>query len=398
MTKKAFRRSLSAVTLLLATVAVMWALRPTPTAVETTIATRGPLTATVIAEGRARVKDLYVVAAPVDGDLERISVEPGDAIRPGTPVARIWPITPRPLDARSRAEADAAVAAARAAVTVAEATEKEAAGALVHAESQLATTRALVSGSAAARNELEHAGHEADIRREALEAARAAVGAARAELRRAEAVVATTANRPGRSATIVSSPVTGRVLRVLRESAGPLGAGTSLIEIGDTTLVEVVADFLTADAMKVRPGAAGTIRDWGDTTPIAARVRRVDPAAFTKVSALGLEEQRVPVVLDLVGTPPAGLGHDFRVTVSIAVWEGKDVLAVQSTALFRSADHWEVFAIRDGRARAVPVTPGPSDETRTAIEKGLTNGDVVVIQPSDLLSDGVRVAEIRRAP
>lgn len=398
MTGKAVRRGFGAVTLLLVAGAVMWALRPAPAAVETTVATRGPLTASVIAEGRTQVKDLYLVAAPVDGDLERIAVEPGEVIGPGTSLARIWPVTPRPLDARSRAEGDAVVAAARASVTVAEAAEKEAAGALVHAESQLATTRSLVSGSAAARNDLEHATHEADIRREALAAARAAVGAARADLRRAEAVVATSVQRPGRSATVVLSPVSGRVLRVLRESAGPLGAGTPLVEIGDTTLVEVAADLLTADAMKVRPGAAATVRDWGGTAPIAATVRRVDPAAFTKVSALGLEEQRVPVVLDLIGTPPAGLGHDFRVTVSIAVWEGKDVLTVPSTALFRSADHWEVFAIRDGRARTVPVTPGLSDEMRTVIEQGLSEGDVIVIQPSDLLSDGVRVAETRRAP
>ena len=174
---------------------------------------------------------------------------------------------------------------------------------------------------------------------------------------------------------------------------------TPLIEIGNTADVEVVADLLTADAMQVQAGATATLRDWGGARPgpgaIAARVRRVDPAAFTKVSALGVEEQRVPVVLDLVEPPPVGMGQDFRVTVSIAVWQGQQVLP--STALFRTGDRWAVFRIRDSRADVTLVAPGPSDGTRTAIEDGLAEGDVVVIQPSDLLSDGARIAEVPSA-
>jgi HlyD family secretion protein len=382
----------------IAVAAVVWGLRPTPIAVETTVASRGPLTASVVAEGRTRVKDLYVIAAPVDGELERVAVEPGDAIRPGVPVARIWPIAPRPLDVRSRAEAEAAVAAARAAVTRAEASEKETAGALVHAESQLATTRTLVRGNAAAPNELEHAEHEAEIRREAVEVARATVQTARAELRRAEAAASTGMGRSARPATLVPSPVTGRVLRVLRESAGPVSAGTPLVEIGNTVDVEVIADLLTADALQVHPNARASIRDWGGRDAIAARVRRVDPAAFTKVSALGLEEQRVHAVLDLVGPPPAGLGHDFRVTVSIETWQGQKVITVPSTALFRTSDRWAVFTIRDERAHVTVVMPGPSDATRTVIENGVADGDTVVIQPSDLLSDGIRIEETRGQP
>lgn len=396
MAKRAVRRGIGVAAGVVAAAAIVWALRPIPIAVETTVTRRGPLTASVIAEGRTRVKDLYVIAAPVDGELERVAVEPGDTIRPGNLVARIWPIAPRPLDARSRAEAEAAVIGARAAVARAQASQKEAAGALVHAESQLATTRTLVSGRAAARNDLEHAEHEVEIRREAVDAARAAVRTAQAELQRAEAVVATGIGRPARASTIVRAPVSGRVLRVLRESAGPVTAGTPLVEIGNTADVEVVADLLTADAMEVRPEAAASIRDWGGRDVIAARVRRVDPAAFTKVSALGLEEQRVRAALDLVEPPPPGLGHDFRVTVSIDIWQGQNVLAVPSTALFRTGDRWAVFTIRDGRAHLTLVTAGPSDRTRTVVEKGLAEGQAVVIQPSDLLSDGARVAETRR--
>ena len=397
MVKPTLRRVLGMGTLLLIALATVWALRPAPLAVETTLATRGDLTATVVAEGRVRVKDVYVVAAPVDGDLERIAVEPGDTVRPGAPVARIWPIAPRPLDARSRAEAEASVLSARATVARAEATQKEAAGALAHAESQLKTTRELVRGSAAARNDLEHAEHEEQIRRDAVEAARAAADAARADLRRAEAVVATGVARSGRAATLVPSPVSGRVLRVLRESAGPVASGTPLAEIGNTTDLEVTADLLTMDAMSVRPGAAAQIRDWGGSEGIPARVRRVDPAAFTKISALGLEEQRVRAVLDLVEPPPAGMGHDFRVTVSIDAWHGQDVITVPSTALFRTSEGWAVFVVREGRAQIMRVTPGPSDTRRTVVEQGLDEGASVVIQPSDLLTDGVRVAETRRS-
>ena len=396
MAKTANRRGFAIVAIVVITAAVLWALRPAAIGVETDPVRRGSLTASVVAEGRTRIRDVYVIAAPVDGDLERIAVEPGDALTPGASVARIWPIAPRPLDVRSRAEAEAGVAVARAAVARAEATERETASALTHAESELATAQTLSGAGVTAPKDFEHAGHEVQIRREAVGAARAAVATALAELRRAEAVVATGVGRSTRPATVVPSPVTGRVLRIVRESAGPVTAGAPLIEIGNTTDVEVVADLLTADALQVRPGAAASIRDWGGRDVIAARVRRVDPAAFTKVSALGLEEQRVRAVLDLGGPPPAGLGHNFRVTVSIDVWQGTNVLTIPSTALFRTGDRWAVFVIRDGRAHVTPVTPGSSDTTRTVIETGLSDGEAVVMQPSDVLSDGARVMDSRR--
>jgi HlyD family secretion protein len=378
--------------------ALVVALRPRPVLVEVATVTRGPLTATVTAEGRTRVRDLYVVAAPVDGELERIASEPGDAVTPGTAVVRIWPMAPKPLDVRSRAQAIATVAAARATVARAEASAREAAAALIHAESQLATARTLSREGAAASKDAEHAGHETQIRRDAVDAAEAAVQAARAEMERADALVASGALRAERPATVVFAPVAGRVLRVLRESAGPVLAGTPLVEIGSADTIEVVSDLLTADAMTVKPAATAVVREWGGADPITASVRRIDPAAFTKVSALGLEEQRVRVVLDLVRPLPPGLGHDFRVSVSIAVWHGQNVLQIPSTALFRSGDQWAVFAVRDGRVRLTSITPGRSDGVATIVSNGLAEGDVVVLQPSDLLSDGVRVQETRRVP
>lgn len=374
--------------------AVAWALRPPPILVQTATVTRGALEATVTAEGRTRVRDLFVVTAPVDGELERIQFKAGDTVSAATVIARMRPVAPRPLDIRSRAEALAAVAAARAAIERAEAAQKEAVGALTHAESQFATARSLSSAGAVPAKDFEHAGHEVEIRRQAVQASRAALDVARADLVRAEAAAATapSADQPQRPVAQVRSPASGRILRVLRESAGPVSAGTPLVELGNVGAIEIVADFLTTDAVSVSPGASATILDWGGAQALAARVRQVEAGGFTKVSALGLEEQRVPIVLDLAGERPAALGNDFHVNVAIVVWAGHDVLTVPSTALFRVGESWAVFVVHDGRALLRRVVVGRSDDTRSVIEEGLDVGDDVVVQPSDALQDGSRVA------
>lgn len=373
-----------------AVAAVVWALRPRPIAVEMAAVTRGPLTATVGGEGRTRVKDLFVVSAPVDGQLQRISLQAGDPVTADTVIARIQAIAPRPLDARSRAEARATVELARAAVARAEASEQEASIAVDHADSLLASSQKLAQSRAIPAAEAEHAGHESGIRHRAHEAASAAVREARAALARANAAIAS-ATTPGDAPVAVASPISGQVLRVLRESAGPIAAGTPLVEAGDVTCLELRADLLSSDAAALRVGAAATITGWGGPKPLAARVRRVEPAAFTKVSALGLEEQRVHVVLDLVDPLPAGLGHDYRVDLSIVTWSGQDVLRVPSRALFRSGARWAVFALRDGRARETPVELGATDGTFTVVTHGLVEGDVVIAQPTDAITDGTRV-------
>jgi HlyD family secretion protein len=375
--------------LLAAVVATAWTLRPQPLHVTTATVTRGALTASVSGEGRTRVHDLFVVAAPVDGQLERIIVQPGDTIAPNDVVASIHPAASRPLDARSRAEASAAAAVASAAVARAEATKEEARVALEHATSQLETTRKLAEAGSAPSEELKHQGHEADMRRRALDAAIAAASEARAELARAQAVLGAASDTS--APTPVRSPATGRILRVLRESAGPIAAGTPLVEVGDVAHLELNADLLSSDAAEVRTGAAASITGWGGPQPLGARVRRIDPAAFTKISALGLEEQRVHVILDLSAPPPTGLGHDYRVDVAVVVSESKDVLRVPSTALFRYGERWAVFRLVDGRARRTLVDVGPTDGTSTVLSSGLDAGDEVITQPSDAIDDGTRV-------
>jgi HlyD family secretion protein len=370
--------------------ALVWALRPRPIAVETVAVTRGSLTATVVAEGRTRVKDLFVVSAPVDGQLQRISLQSGDVVAANAAVARIQPIDPRPLDARSRAEARAMVEVARAGVERAQAAEQEAGVAVDHADSELARSQKLAETGAVPRAEVEHAGHESGIRHHAREAANAAVREAHAELVRANAAFAP-ATTPGDAPVSISSPISGRVLRVLRESAGPVAAGTPIIEIGDVTCLEIRADLLSSDAAAVREGATAAITSWGGPKRLAARVRRVEPTAFTKISALGLEEQRVHVVLDLVDPLPPGLGHDYRVDLSIVTWTGTDVLRVPSRALVRVGDRWAVFVVRDGRAQQALVELGPTDGMLTIVARGLVEGEVVVAQPTDAVSDGTRV-------
>jgi len=376
-------------------VGIGWIIRPRAIVVETAQVERGTLEATVTAEGRTRVKNLFVVAAPVDSELERIALKAGDTIAGSSVVAHIWPAAPRPLDVRSRAEALAAVSAARAAVERAEATEKEAVASLTHAESTSHTSTRLAKEGVVAPNEAEHAGHEVEIRRQAVKASGSALQEARASLVRAEAAVATSATNPtGRAVTEVRSPTAGRILRVLRESAGPVAAGTPLLDVGNVDVIEIAADFLTSDAMAVTPGAKATILDWGGSDPLSARVRQIDPGAFTKVSALGLEEQRVPIVLDLVSEPPSGFGNDFHVNVAIVVWTGRDVLTIPSTALFRTGKDWAVFVVRDGKAQLQRVIVSRSDDTRSVIERGLNAGDEIVTQPSDALRDGSRVAAL----
>ncbi|HVV51238.1 MAG TPA: HlyD family secretion protein, partial [Polyangia bacterium] len=224
------------------------------------------------------MKELYVVFAPVDGHLQRVVVHAGDTITANATVAEILPGASRPLDPRTRAEASAAVSAAEAAVARADAGELEAKAALEHAESQLGTSRTLAEQGATPRMDLEHRGHEAEIRRRAAQGAAAAARTARAELARARAALAPASVKPGQ-VTPVQSPVAGRILRVVRESAGPVTAGTPLLEVGDVTSMEVHADLLSSDAAKVRPGASATITGWGGPQPIRAEVRRIDPAA-----------------------------------------------------------------------------------------------------------------------
>jgi HlyD family secretion protein len=372
---------------------LIWGLQPSPVTVTTARVERGSLSTTVTADGRTRIRNVYSIVAPVDGDVDRIDLKVGDPVAQGAVIARIGPVAPRPLDDRSRAEAVAAVSAAQSAVTQAEANEKEAAAALVHAQSELDTTRKLVREGITPKNSLEHGEHQVEIRRQAVEAARAGIQTSKAQLARAQALAGSTGNASVQPPIPIRSPIAGRVLRVIRESSGPVAVGSPLVEIGNTRAIEITTDLLTEDAMAIKPGAAALIQEWGGDA-LKAQVRSIEPAAFTKISALGLEEQRVKAILDLTDKPPATLGHDFHVSVSIVLWRDDNVLTVPSTALFRSGDQWVTFVVDNGSAHLRVVEPGRADSSKTAIVSGLAEGEEIVTQPSDLLQEGTRVKRV----
>ncbi|MBI3047630.1 MAG: efflux RND transporter periplasmic adaptor subunit [Acidobacteria bacterium] len=372
------------------------ALWPETLEVDVAPVVRGPLVVTVEEEGRTRVRDRFVVSAPVTGRVRRIELEPGDRVRRGAVVARLQPEPPPLLDARTRAEAQAAVESARAALGRARAEEQRAAAALAQADRELARSRRLVDAGVLPAQEADLRETDARLAREANEAAAFAVRAAAAELARAEARLAPSSPRQAGAAVAVTAPADGVILRRLRESESLVPAGEPLVEIGDPADLEIVVDLLSTDAVRIREGSRALVEQSGQAPALEAIVRRIEPSGFTKVSALGVEEQRVNVILELPG--PAGgedlvLGDAYRVDVRIVVWEAADVLKLPTSALVRDGEQWAVFLVEAGRARRTLVELGQQNGREAEVLAGLAEGARVVIHPSDALTDGSRVRE-----
>ena len=372
------------------------ALWPRTIAVDVAQVSRGPLVVTIDEEGRTRVRDRFVVGAPVTGRLLRIELDPGDRVERGAIIARLQPEAPALLDARTHAEAVAAVASAEASLEHGRAEERRAHAALTLAQRELIRTRTLTAAGATTRQELDAREADASLAAEAANAAASAVRAASAEVERARARAATPASRAGSvSGTVaVSAPVGGVVLQRPRQSEGIVQAGEPLVEIGDPRQIEIVTDLLSTDAVRVRPGARAVIEQWGGEGSLAATVRRIEPAGFTKISALGVEEQRVNVVLDLAdsGQDCAVLGDAYRVEARIVLWEAPDVLKVPTNALFRDGERWAVYVATNGRARRTFVELGHQTPTDAEVTAGLTEGAMVIVHPGDLVRDGGRIA------
>lgn len=367
-------------------VAGLW---PKPVPVETARASIGALRATVNEEGKTRIKQRYVVAAPVAGQLRRIPFKAGAEIKAGETVAVIDPISAALLDARARRTAEAKRDSAAANL-------EKSRTAHTLAASELRRSEKLYSEKTISIQELETA---------QMRAASTASEEAAAEgtLHQAEAELAEFApgSDPGTNAAFLprelKAPVTGCVLRVFEESARTVAVGTQLLELGDPADLEVVVEVLSRDGAAIAPGAPVEFDQWGGGEPLQGRVRLVEPAAFTKVSALGVEEQRVNVVADLV-TPPEqrrNLGDKFRVDARIIIWEAKDALKVPAGALFRQGDQWATFVVADGRAHLRMVKVGRSSGTETQALEGLKEGEEVILYPGSRVSDGERVKPIK---
>jgi len=385
------RLLLSAAAIASLTAVALW---PNTVAVDLASVSRGPLAVTIDEEGRTRVQDRFVVTAPVTGRVLRIELEPGDRVMRGDVIARIQAEAPPLLDARTRAEAQAAVDSAQATLGRARAEEQRARAAQAQAERELTRIRRLTAAGVTTAQDLD--GREADtaIATEAVNAATFAVHAASAEVERARARLTNTTPGSVRTAVDVRSPVDGVILQRVRESESVVPAGESLVEVGDPRKIEIVTDLLSTDAVRVRPGARATIEEWGGESALDAVVRRIEPAGFTKVSALGVEEQRVNVVLDFaeLGEECASLGDGYRVETRIVLWEAPNVVKVPTNALFREGARWAVFVASRGRARRTFVEIGHQTGLETEVASGLTEGTVVIVHPGDLVHDGVRIA------
>lgn len=374
---------------------LVYAFRPVPAEVDTAAVVRGPLVVTVAAEGKTRIRERYVVSAPLAGQLLRIRHRPGDEVTAGqSVVATVEPSDPSLLDARAKAEIDARVKATDAARQQADAGLKRAKSAHDLARKQSERVKGL--GSAAAADERETAEGRERVAADEVRAAEFAVRVAEFEHEQAKAARVRTQPRLSADAETdrldIRAPIGGLVLRVFQESEAVVAGGTRLLELGDPRDLEMEIDVLSTDAVKMRPGARVIVDHWGGPEPLAGRVRVVEPAGFLKVSALGVEEQRVNVIADF--TDPLDkrkpLGDAYRVEARIVISEGEAV-KVPTGALFRRGGGWACFVNRDGRAKLTEVAVGRTDGLETEVLNGLREGDTVVVHPSDRVKDGVRV-------
>lgn len=367
---------------------------PKPIPVDVVAVQRRAMRVTVDEAGRARVRDRYIVSAPFAGNLGRIELRAGDPIEEGRPVATLVPAMPSLLDPRARAAAEARVASAHAVHRQSEAARRRAEAALEDARRELGTARVLVAGGGMARDALARAELEARMREEELASSRFATQVASSEITAARAGLGLFDKGAQRAESFeVPAPVSGRILRVLHPDAGVVAAGTPLLEVGDPVALEVVIDVLTADAARIVAGAPATLDAWGGPS-LAAHVRRVEPSAFTRLSALGVEEQRVSVLLDL-GAPRqawATLGDGWRIEARVEVWSKSDALVVPSGVVFRSGDGWAAFVVANGRAVKRSVRIGERGGAEAEVIEGLGEGEVAILHPSERIEVGGRVA------
>lgn len=377
----------------------VWAFWPEAVQVDLVAAQTTAMQVTVAGEGVTRVRDPYQVMAPLAGTVTRSAVQVGDAvIRGKTVVAVIQPAAPAFLDARARAQAEAAVAEAEAALRMAEANLLQAQTDLTHAESTYARNSALAARGIIASGMLEDVDMARASARAATAAAQSSVDLQRATLVRMQAQlqgpVDLSGDMPSDACCVeLHAPQSGTVLAVENPSSRPVQAGAPLLTIGDLGDLEIEVDLLSSDAVRISPGARAMVERWGGDAAIDAIVRRVDPAAYTKISALGIEEQRVRLRLDIL-TPPdqrPGLGDSYRVFVRVVIWEAAAALQVPVGALFRDEGQWAVFREENGRAVTTPVTVGRQNGLSAQILAGLTEGDRVVAFPGNRVEHGTRL-------
>ncbi|MGK2858276.1 MAG: efflux RND transporter periplasmic adaptor subunit [Thermoanaerobaculia bacterium] len=381
------KRLYVAVGIVVLALAVFVAMRPEPVRVETAAVVRGPLEVTIDEKGETRVRDRFTIAAPATGDLERIEIREGARVKKGDVLARL---VPPPLDARQRSELQASVSAAGAAAQSARAMAEAAESAWDLAKRDLERVTKLATDGIASAEDLDRARSAEDSARRELDGARHRARAAAYELDATKAGLLSLASGGGNRAIELRAPADGEVLSIPDRSARVVRAGETLMAIGNSREIEIVVEVLSADAVRIRPGNAIRIEDWGGDPPLAGKVKVVEPGGFRKISALGIEEQRVRVVGD-VGNAPAELGDAYRIEAKIVIWSAASVLKVPVSALARKDSGWSVFLVDKGRAKSVPVKIGQRGRSEAEVVEGLADGAVVVVHPGNELTDGARV-------
>lgn len=375
---------------------IAWGLRPKPILIETGKVTHGPLTVRISEEGKTRIKNRYVVAAPVTGKMRRVLLKPGDPVIAGeTPLTTIEPVAPPLLDPRARVQAESAISMQEAARKQAAATLDSKKSALTMAEADRDRVRAVTRADTVSAADRDRAEGDAAMRAAEVRATEFSLQVLDYEITQARAAL----ERPDRihpeNLVEVKSPVSGRVLRVMQESEMVTPAGTAILEIGDPSDLEIEAEILSRDAVAIRLGDSVEIALWGGENPLKGQVRRVEPAAFTKISALGVEEQRVIVLCDLIDLQQQAkaLGDRFRVEVRVAIWHSDSVLLAPAGALFREGNKWKTYVFHNGRAKLTEIKTGRSDGRFTEILEGLKADDEILLHPPDVIKDGASVTK-----
>lgn len=380
--------------------ALVWAFTPRPFPVETVEVQRGRFEQAIEDDGKTRVRDRYVVSAPLAGRLERVALKAGDRVSGGQVVAVLSPAAPPLLDARTESELRARIGAAAADVARAATAVERARANLVKSRADLERSRKLASQGFVSAAQVERDELTVSVQTREVEAVQFERRAAEHQLQYARAALARSQRwQSGYGERLeIRSPVEGVVLRVMEESETTVALGTDLVELGDAARLEVVVDVLSADAVRIPPEALVRLRHQGDAHPLEGRVRRVEPSAFTKVSALGVEEQRVNVIIDIVSPPGEwqALGDGYRVDARIVVFSRDDAVTVPVGAIFRHGKGWAVFVVREGRARLQPVEAPRRSSTDALIENGVSPGDRVILYPAERVRDGTRVRLLTR--
>ncbi|GAA0698864.1 HlyD family efflux transporter periplasmic adaptor subunit [Marinobacterium maritimum] len=390
------RRLIWSVLLLLIAAALGYGLRPQPRMVDIATAAYGPMRLSVEEEGKTRVKDRYEVSASVAGTTCRVDLNVGDAVKKGQLLTTIEPLESQALDPRSRAEAEARVAAAQSALHAAEQTAQSAESERILADQELSRLRPLFDKGHIARRQLDQATAAAQSSRAASRSARFSVEVARHELEAARTALSYTGagRQPYPDANVqVLSPIDGRILAIHQECEGVVSAGQPLLVVGDIRSLEIETDVLSADAVKIKPGMRVEFHRWGGDTPLQGRVRNVEPVGFTKISALGVEEQRVLVISDITSDAAEwqDLGDGYRVEAEIILWESADVLQIPASALFRFDGGWALFVMENGKAVRRLVKVGKRNGLSAQIMEGIAEGENLITHPDNMIDDGVPV-------